>query len=287
MLKMNKQKEHSEQKFKNFYNDFNLNIIKKNSIKLLYSEEHNIFLVEDGVHRLSIMLHKKIITDDIPLEYLNITYDNKIVNNIKNKLHDTTLKGHYNKWKNTDKCYVGYHSFNFGNVTLKGQRNPLIRLKSFKTVFDFTNKNVVDFGCNTGGMLHHLPEINNGLGFDYDIKCINAAKHLSNIIKYNNTLLFKQHDFDKNSYQDLKNKITFKPDIIFLLSLGSWIKSWKELYKTALSYKCPIILEINNEKEGVSQLQFFKNNNKNLKLIINNSLDDCTNNNRRRTYIIL
>jgi SAM-dependent methyltransferase len=213
---------------------------------------------------------------------------NKIENykedQIKSELIKTTNTSNYNGWNNRTR--YGYHSYNIDEVNILGQRNPKIRLDIFKKFITFSDKNVLDFGCNVGAMLHHLPEIREGIGFDFDLNCINAANNISKIFGHKNQKFFV-HDFDKDTYPDLKKKINFKPDIIFLLSLGSWVKSWKELYSLCLEYdEICIVLEINNENEGIFQLEFFEKKGFIPVLILDNSLDDCTNNNKRKTYLI-
>ena len=47
-----------------------------------------------------------------------------------------------------------------------------------------------------------------------------------------------------------------------------------------------IVLEINNEVEGKSQLDFFVEKGFTPQLILDNSLDDTTGNNLRKTYLI-
>jgi SAM-dependent methyltransferase len=180
----------------------------------------------------------------------------------------------------------GYHSYTLDDVNITAQRNPKMRLDEFRKFIDFADKNVLDFGCNVGAMLHHLPEIKEGIGIDFDPKCINAATNIAEILEYTNQK-FYVHDCDKDSYEELKDKITFKPDVIFLLSLGSWIQTWRDLYSFCLEYpEVSIVLEINNEDEGKPQLEFFRENGYEPELIVNHSLDDSTNNNRRRTYLI-
>ena len=206
-----------------------------------------------------------------------------IEDKIKEELSKTVGNRKYNGWNN--RTSYGYHSYNLGGINITGQRNPEMRLNEFKKYVDFTDKVVVDFGCNVGAMLHHLPEIKEGLGFDYDGNCINAATNIAKLIDRDN-LKYYTHDFDKNSYNDLTDKINKKPDIILLLSLGSWVKSWEKLYSLALDYNGQVILEINNEDEGKPQLDFFRKKGYEPKMIVNNSLDDSTGNNRRRTYLI-
>lgn len=204
---------------------------------------------------------------------------------IKSQLKSSVGYGLYNGWGN-NQTINGYHSYNLDDVNIVGQRNPKMRLDEFKKFVDFKDKNVLDVGCNVGAMLHHLPEIKEGIGIDFDSKCIAAATNIAEILGYTNQT-FHVHDCDKDSYEELKDKISFKPDVIFLLSLGSWIESWKELYSLCLDYpEVSIILEINNEDEGKPQLDFFREKGYEPEMIVNHSLDDCTDNNRRRTYLI-
>ena len=88
-------------------------------------------------------------------------------------------------------------------------------------------------------------------------------------------------DFDKEADRFGTNT---KADIIFILSIGSWVKSWKELYQKCLDTGAIIILETNNDVEGKPQLDFFKDCK--VELIINNSKDDSTGNHGRKTYLI-
>lgn len=77
-----------------------------------------------------------------------------------------------------------------------------------------------------------------------------------------------------------------KVDVIFLLSLGSWIKNWRELYTQSLVYSDVIILETNNDIEGKPQLDFFKSLNCSITLLSDTSNDDTTGNYGRKTYIL-
>ncbi len=197
---------------------------------------------------------------------------------IKEQLKKTVGEVHYNGWNN--RTTYGYHSYDIGNVHIQGQRNPKMRLDEMRKYVDFKDKRVLDLGCNVGAMLHHLPEIKIGLGLDYDINSINAGNNITKILERNVHLY--QADFDKDN--DLDSYFKSNPDIIFILSIGSWVKNWKEIYQKSLDTGAILILETNNDKEGKPQLEFFKDCN--IKLIIDNSKDDSTGNNNRKTYLI-
>jgi len=205
---------------------------------------------------------------------------------IKKELEKTIGYVKYNNWSNRRTNY-GYHSFNIDEINILGQRNPKKRLNLYKDYVTFTNKNVVDFGSNVGGMLFHIPEIKQGVGFDFDINCINAAKNIKKILGYEN-LNFYVFDFDKNDFNELKKFILYKPDVIFILSLGAWIKNNEGLFQFCIELGGVLILEVNSVKIGKSQVEFFENRGFNTKLIIDNSDDDIISMNKksRRTYLI-
>ena len=196
----------------------------------------------------------------------------------------------FNGWHNyRSEHLLGYHSFSIEDVNIKGQRDPLTRIEIFKNHVDFVNKSVIDFGCNVGAMLHHLPEISKGIGIDYDQKCISAAINISKILNREN-LDFKFMNLTPPSdIEGWKNSldriVPFKPDVVFLLSLGSWIK-WKSLYEFCTDLNCEIILETNNDREGQDQLSLFASAKKDIQKISDNSLDDITGNHGRKTYLI-
>lgn len=212
-------------------------------------------------------------------------YSDETLKEIKSKLTNTTKQMHYNGWNN--RTTYGYHSFNIDNINLEGQRRPWMRLDKMKDHFDFKDKTLIDFGCNTGGMIFHLPELNRAFGFDFNKECIDSCNYMCSILDHKTECLFKQEDLNKFDLQMFLNNINInKVDVIFLLSLGSWIKNWKELYTQCLVYSDVIILETNNDIEGKPQLDLFNSLNCSITLISNTSDDDITGNYGRKTYIV-
>ena len=187
-------------------------------------------------------------------------------------------------WSNNLLKY-GYHSFDIDDISILGQRNSKCRVEEFSKYFNFKGKNILDLGCNVGGMLFHIPESNQAIGIDYDSIVINAAKNISKILEMDN-MKFIQFNFDTDDYNLLENQIDSPIDIVFLLSMGVWVKERWKLYDFALSYNCPIILETNNEKVNHIELQYFQKQGYTAQLIIDGSLDDITGNKRRKTYLV-
>jgi hypothetical protein len=272
------QTEHSEENFKNLLRNWDVD--KMEPLKLTL--EFNLLTIVDGVHRLAI--YKFLYNSErFPLKLLNISYPSHTLETIEKALISTTNTTHYNGWSNARMKY-GYHSFNLHNINFQGQRNPKMRLDLMRQFYKFENKCVLDLGCNNGGMLFHLPEIRKGLGVDFDTNCIDAAEIIKTELKIYDHLEFMQQDLNNC---DLSNLLTEnKPDVVFLLSLGSWVKNWPQLYTTVLKNTPTIILETNNSHEGKAQLDHFTSANCQIQLISSQSLDDVTNNTGRQTYLI-
>jgi hypothetical protein len=271
------QYEHTEELFKKLTSEFSLDVMEP--IEMTLDPITGLYVITDGVHRLSWMVFTGVVSNSIPIKYLSITLPETTINNFKNLLGGTTSSGskHYNGWHN--RTNFGYHSFDIFNFHVSGQRNPLKRLNIIKQHYSFDNKRVLDLGCNTGGMLLHLPEIRVGSGIDYDKNCIQVAKNISDTLKYNNTLEFNVMDL---------NNLTIETswDVIFVLSIGSWVKDWDKLYTNCIKHAKTVILETNNDTEGRPQLDLFRKYNCNIKLISTESNDDITGNIGRKTYII-
>jgi hypothetical protein len=273
------QLEHSEEKFKEILKEFDISKLGK--ITLFYFSHSNFAWTEDGFHRLCIL--KKLGYPGFPMENINLKFFPNAEDKIKDCLRKTTKESHNNGWHN--RTEFGYHSFNIYNLHIKGQRNPKQRFDKIKRFYNFTNKKVLDLGCNSGGMLFHIPEISHGHGVDFDTPCIEACQELATFLPFSPIYTFEKADL--NLY-DIQNFSTnhFQPDIIFLLSLGSWVKNWKQLYTDCYNISKTILLEINNVTEGAPQLEHFFELGAKIQLVSNTSDDDCTGNHGRKTYLI-
>lgn len=206
---------------------------------------------------------------------------------IENQLRQTTSVKNYNGWKN-QKTEFGYHSFYIDDIKIRGQRNPKERIEIFSKYIDFKDRVVVDFGCNVGGMLFHLENIKAGYGFDFAETDIKAADQIKTILdRYE--LNFNVLDLDKiTDFSMIDRYFTTKPDVIFLLSIGGWIKNHLKLYDYCLSKNADIILELNNQHTDQYQIDFFLSRGAQPMLISDNSNDDIMKKYRksRATYFI-
>lgn len=89
-----------------------------------------------------------------------LTDEEKVVAILK---YTTTDKKAYS----AEEYSAGYHTVELNGQKIRGQRDMTIRFENIK--YDFNNKNVLDIGCNQGGMLMHIhDDIKNGYGIDYN-----------------------------------------------------------------------------------------------------------------------
>lgn len=276
-------KDHTQQIFESLVETFDENKITPISVEW----NGSYLIVNDGCHRLAVMMHKGIITDSIPLKYLSITINDKIIKDLQTLLQSTTGYTVANGWNNRGQN--GYQSLQLYNMNLVGQRNCLQRINEMRSVYDFTGKTIVDLGCNVGGMLHHIQEGKFGIGVEYDKRSVEVAKQIN---RYLGPLLLPSIFFDLNlDTPEAANSTkmllqNYKPDVVFLLSLGSWIKRWRELYSSVEESVKYIFLEVNNESEGRDQLTFFSEKGWKITPVNEFSSDDTTGNKGRRLYLL-
>lgn len=271
------QKEHSKEKFIRVQKE--INELSHPEISLIYSSELDCFLITDGLHRTCASVFSGRIKERIEEGDYKVYFDKQSWFEVKMELQKTVGScRECREWSN--RTNHGYHSFNIGNIALMGQRTPKKRLEKIRHLYNFKEKSILDLGCNTGGMLFHLPEIKKGVGIDIDQRCIACANKLKKIFRF---------DYDLSFYAaDLNKQINIEDnfDAVFLMSLKSWIKNWEGLYRKAAKTASTIFLETNNDEEGKEELALFKELNYEIELITDRSADDTTGNFRRKTYML-
>lgn len=198
--------------------------------------------------------------------------------NLKNILRYTKINGSGYQGKKFD---TGYHTLEIDGEIFQGQRNPKERL--LNVPYDFNNKTVLDIGSNQGGMLFSIKDkISKGIGVDYDYRLVNSANALSNYYS-SNQIQFYVHNLDQDPLTLLEDyNESKKYDIVFLLSVCMWIKSWKELILWVSKNSTHCLFETNGDKkQQAEQLTEIKKYYKNVDLINEKSLDDPKQHNRK------
>jgi hypothetical protein len=277
-------KEHSKEIFQNLAREFDIE--KCNPLTVSWLDSVNKFVIHDGAHRYALLKIKGHLLKEkwIPMSLLKYEIPESNVKRIGDLLKGTVGYALPNSWNN--RTEYGYHSMQIFNAQFQGQRKPWERLDIMRKVYDFTGKKVLDLGCNTGGMLLHLFEAGECIGVDYDIRCIEAAREIHKLLKVCAPCSFERKDLENSS--SIHDLMQAGPDVVFLLSMGSWIKGWRGLYDEVLENLgeggC-IFLEINNEEEGASQIGFFAERQCFIQSL-GASLDDTTGNTRRRLFCI-
>ena len=275
-------KTHTAEKFKKLVEEFDEEKAEK-IIANIYGHTRK-FWVQDGNHRLAIYKAKQLWGDSVPLSKLQLHYYPDAQEIMKNALRKTVADKHGNGWHN--RTEFGYHSFHIQTIDIEGQRNPVRRFEKIKPHYDFTGKTVLDLGCNTGGMLFHIPEIKRGVGIDFDGLCIDSCNVWKDWLMFTANYEFHKMDLNHFAVNEWLSEKTVKPDIIFLLSLGSWVQNWRQLYTSCFAAAPYLLLETNNDKEGAPQLELFRQLGGTITCVSENSDDDMTGNVGRKTYLV-
>lgn len=200
----------------------------------------------------------------------NLSNEEKVIEVLK---YTTTDKKAYS----AEEYSVGYHTVELNGQRIRGQRDISIRYENVK--YDFKNKNVLDIGCNQGGMLMYIHnEIKNGYGLDYNPKLINGANRLKEYKGYKN-LHFYVFNLQEEDLNLIKNFYSQKIDIVFLLSICMWIDNWKDVISFSRNIAKDILFESNGtESQQLEQIDFLKNRYKDVILIDEYSRDDSQKN---------
>jgi SAM-dependent methyltransferase len=167
-----------------------------------------------------------------------------------------------------------YHTTKIGGKEFRGQRDISKRFENID--YDFNDKVVVDFGCNMGGMLHHISDqIEYGVGIDYNSKVVNAANMISasNNVKNINFYTF---NLDSEDVNEIDNFVLGKKvDVCFVLAIALWVKNWKKVVKYSHKVSDTLIYESNGKDEfQEKQREYLESLYSDVKLLAEKSLDD-------------
>jgi SAM-dependent methyltransferase len=124
--------------------------------------------------------------------------------------------------KSHNKFSYNYTTIRINNEVIQGTRDPLDRLNYIP--LDFSNKSVLDLGCNVGGMLFAVSDkISKGYGYDINPQAINTANSIKEKHKLNHLT------FTLSDLENLKNIKFPKVDIVFMLSIAVWVPNWRDI----------------------------------------------------------
>jgi len=281
-IKEARDKTHTAEKFKALVDDFMEEKAEK-IVANIYGHTRK-YWVQDGNHRLAIYKAKQLWGNAVPLSKLQLHYYPDVQEILKTALKNTVADKHANGWHN--RTEYGYHSFHIQTIDIEGQRNPVRRFEKIKPYYDFTGKTVLDLGCNTGGMLFHIPEIKRGMGIDFDERCIQSCNVWKDWLMFTAHYSFHQMDLNQFTTKTWLAEHKIQTDIIFLLSIGSWVSNWRQLYTSCFECAPYLLLETNNDKEGAPQLELFRELGGTITCVAENSDDDMTGNVGRKTYLV-
>ncbi len=209
--------------------------------------------------------------------------DDPEINKALELLHDAKKSG-----KSYNGCLYesAYHSLTLKGYYFRGQREPNLRLQNFG--YDFSQKTVLDLGCNAGGMLHALAhKIKRGIGLDYDFRLIRAANAIKAVNQCPN-LYFYQFDLEKEDLASVKKLLgpeSHGVDICFLLSICVWIKNWRQVIAFIASISNHLLFEANGTPgQQRQQIQELERHFYHVDLIEKESLDDPNSSQRQLIF---
>ena len=294
-MKISDQKEHSYAHFIELVDRISGGPVLQ---KIVLAECENGFRICDGVHRASILYWAS--GSLVARENFMFPYEFKrCVENFQVEVRKSLKKSRplyktpFRRWTNPSQFEAGYHSFEIGGVKLQGQRNPVERLKLIAKHLELTGASIVDFGCNTGGMLFHQEKIGRGIGLDIDPRSVKSAERVRRALssldrEFSSRFEFFVVDLDRCDLNLIGQLLrSERIDLAFVLSLGSWLKNWKRLYGYLISIGIPFVLETNNEHEGEEQLSFIRGQRCEVIMISSKSNDDKSGNHGRAMYYVL
>lgn len=171
-------------------------------------------------------------------------------------------------------CPAGYHTFVLDGEVVQGRRDPALRLAA--APFDFTDKTVLDIGCNQGGMLLTLGQkLKSGIGLDFDSRMINVAQVLraENSLHSLNFFVFDLENDDINLIHDFLPEP--RVDIVFLLAMCRWLSNWQQVIDFAASISPCLLFESNgSQAQQDEQIAYIQATYSSCELLSAKSVDD-------------
>ena len=152
---------------------------------------------------------------------------------------------------------AGYHSFILDGESYVGTRDNINRVSQVKG-FDFTDKVVLDVGCNMGGMLHALSgTIKKGVGVDMSYKCINAANIVKDLNGKSN-VNFYVFNLDTEDFRLIDDFVLGdRVDVCMFLAVAMHIKRWRDVIEFCFKKSDTLLFESNGKgHQQKNQIEF-------------------------------
>jgi SAM-dependent methyltransferase len=166
---------------------------------------------------------------------------------------------HYSKFTN-DYTKI-YYKGELISPGLDGySRDPLTRIKVLP--IDFTNKTVLDLGCNCGGTLFAVADkIKQGYGNDINPDAIQYASDIARKHNINNV------SFSVANLANWKDYNLPKTDIVFALAIAKWVQPWRDILKYL---DAPIVVFESHGKGNMQpdQVQWLNDNYSSVELLL-------------------
>ena len=136
-----------------------------------------------------------------------------------------------------------------------GQRDTNLRLDLVSQKIDFTNKNVLELGCNAGDFLLKLaPKIAFGVGTAFDSSRINEANLHARKEGVNNIIFYVDDLREGNEMEYINTFPNQQVDIVMMYAVcDSWLpeSTCKRVVKNSAKMANTLVIEVNRGKKGM------------------------------------
>jgi SAM-dependent methyltransferase len=155
-------------------------------------------------------------------------------------------------------CGAVYTTIHGKNNVIQGRRDPYKRIRALEKVYDFSQKTVVDIGCNSGGMLFALQSqgsLKKGFGYEISEKCLNIARDQVKMDGLKN-IKFIEQDLTLPIVKEYP-----KCDIAFMFSVANWVGQWRYILRALQRSADCVAFEANGRPgKQLDQIDFLHGN---------------------------
>ncbi len=174
---------------------------------------------------------------------------------------------------NAQQFPAGYHTLHTADGIYPGKRDCQERVRSLE--IDFTNKVVLDVGCNQGGMLFAICQVAKFCyGIDANHRLINACQKLRQIWDVQNLNFFTM-DVVREPLACVDLLVEHDIDVCFLQAMCEWLENWRDVMRFCSDIAPVLVLETNGLPENQREQEAFaKSLYKDVTMVSKASFDD-------------